>query len=1184
MPLIENWWSDRFKTLSSERPGPGFLPPNLERELHFDSLFLINVRDLPAPSPTAVPSHIPPTLEHIYATLPPKLFYDRQEHGWRYIDCFSSSSVQILQASRDPKRHPPIPGSHLRDRRPDCTVASQVISEHKKTTHHFHAYLSILDSAKLPNPLLHLNAPFPNQPPSPEDAFNQAKETPEGYLLDAFVCSLCQTQVYASPLIPAVIPGTIRDRLTVRLQRNPTVGHLPGASIGRGWGLILRILEGWLFDGKSSSLGIRGRTFQGSLGWNDEVADVFQCLGWTPITHDGDTDVSSIGPPSLDDPLAVGATLRAWIEISAYIASILAIDASLIEFNHDLKVSAVPCMDRLKDAVGINKMTWDLAFRPLPKFPLTDIMVTSFRILGLDPDSYSAHWLKYAYRQNLRCDPQGAPLYLDAFKFIAEAAENDLSELLNFFLVEKSKGYWTNSDYHQAIRLLGFGDDGYLRMEFEPNEVDGQFIVNAFSAAYNLLNQNSDPSRLDIERKDLREAALIAAQSTKKEDLVAYVDKEVGKRTRDPATAYTTLGANKDMDDDLVLAIFNMRAVDEPMQSVKWTEALETIALDRESARLKGFLETGVDPGSASTVAEVKPEFPRGLHQLGNTCYLNSLLQYFFTVKDLRDSLSSGTFDISAPVKDEDLKTTVIGGRHITHQELNRSRRFVALLNDLFQNLACAESPAVLPEVELAKLALLTSKDEETENRPEQEAAGTSTGSTDTDSTLVEGQTAIEDGSVPSSPPSQPMEFTPSSPNTVLGKRSSEQRDVEQSDRRSPMEIDGPSSPQAQVSPKFTPTDPAVDVEMQDVPSSSTVLPPPKTVAGPPPLPPRKKPEPVGEMMFGKQNDVSECMDNCIFQIECALQFDPTRSSQPEKPNVVKQLFYGKSRQRIKHFPESGKPEPTVSSKEDIFAQLLVNVSDEGLDLYDGLGHFLDDTVEFEGKQAEMEIDLLELPPILQIQLQRVQFDRDTLQAKKNNAYVKFEETLRMDRFMDAADPLKKEHSRVIQNQLRSCRNRVAELSERAGVTYSETLATAKSVLSGGLASLLPEADAELSTYLESESEFVTVELERSRSEARGAKQALETLWGDSSDAEYELCSVFIHRGNSPSWGHYFFYSRDLPNNPDQWYKYNDSEVTLVGKEEIFQDTTGSTANPYLLVYARKGANVIDTVHRILPS
>jgi ubiquitin carboxyl-terminal hydrolase 25/28 len=127
----------------------------------------------------------------------------------------------------------------------------------------------------------------------------------------------------------------------------------------------------------------------------------------------------------------------------------------------------------------------------------------------------------------------------------------------------------------------------------------------------------------------------------------------------------------------------------------------------------------------------------------------------------------------------------------------------------------------------------------------------------------------------------------------------------------------------------------------------------------------------------------------------------------------------------------------------------LVNVSDDGLDIYDGLSHFLDDTVEFEGRQAEMEIDILELPPILQIQLQvrcpvvssfhgllspnslqRVQFDRETLQARKNNSYVKFDETLRMDRFLDAINAPKKAQSRIIRNNLRRCRARIAALSQ----------------------------------------------------------------------------------------------------------------------------------------------------------
>jgi ubiquitin carboxyl-terminal hydrolase 25 len=136
-------------------------------------------------------------------------------------------------------------------------------------------------------------------------------------------------------------------------------------------------------------------------------------------------------------------------------------------------------------------------------------------------------------------------------------------------------------------------------------------------------------------------------------------------------------------------------------------------------------------------------------------------------------------------------------------------------------------------------------------------------------------------------------------------------------------------------------------------------------------------------------------MDNCIFQIEAALEFDEkhAESSKDGSRNIVKRcvimlsifcferisrnatlnfirLFYGRKRQRILPAADDEKPKPSVSEKEDIFAQLLVNVSDDGMDLYDGLSGFMDDTIDFEGKQAKMEVDLLELPPILQIQLQ----------------------------------------------------------------------------------------------------------------------------------------------------------------------------------------------------------------------
>lgn len=140
--------------------------------------------------------------------------------------------------------------------------------------------------------------------------------------------------------------------------------------------------------------------------------------------------------------------------------------------------------------------------------------------------------------------------------------------------------------------------------------------------------------------------------------------------------------------------------------------------------------------------------------------------------------------------------------------------------------------------------------------------------------------------------------------------------------------------------------------------------------------------------------------------------------------------------------------------------------------------------------------------------------------------------------------------------------------------------------------------DSDVVAQLDEEKTRIRNEIDTLRSRVEVLKKELENLWRDSKQAEYELTSVFIHRGSSPSFGHYFFYSRHLPENPDSWFKYNDSDVSVVPKDEVLADTTGSTANPYLvryfresvlyvipdndpqLVYARKGSNVVDTVKR----
>jgi ubiquitin carboxyl-terminal hydrolase 25/28 len=100
---------------------------------------------------------------------------------------------------------------------------------------------------------------------------------------------------------------------------------------------------------------------------------------------------------------------------------------------------------------------------------------------------------------------------------------------------------------------------------------------------------------------------------------------------------------------------------------------------------------------------------------------------------------------------------------------------------------------------------------------------------------------------------------------------------------------------------------------------------------------------------------------------------------------------------------------------------------------------------------------------------------------------------------------------------------------------------------------------------LKAEVTFVADELALLRIQATELKTKLEAVWAGSTEVEYELTSVFIHRGTSPTFGHYFFYARDLPRHPDRWFKYNDAEVTQVPRDEVFANTSDQTANPYLV-------------------
>ena len=185
-----------------------------------------------------------------------------------------------------------------------------------------------------------------------------------------------------------------------------------------------------------------------------------------------------------------------------------------------------------------------------------------------------------------------------------------------------------------------------------------------------------------------------------------------------------------------------------------------------------------------------------------------------------------------------------------------------------------------------------------------------------------------------------------------------------------------------------------------------------------------------------------------------------------------------------------------------------------------------------------------------------------------------------MDRFLDSANPEKKARSKVIHAELTASRERIQRLTQgKVCGLHSKTSSRSQRIQHAPFApafantadflsketTLNIPADEALLSSLRSEGELITEQLRMEREKTAQLKAQIEDIWKDETSAAYELTSVFIHRGSSPSWGHYFFYSRNLPDHPDSWFKYNDSDVSAVSKDEVLADTTGSTANPYMV-------------------
>ena len=180
----------------------------------------------------------------------------------------------------------------------------------------------------------------------------------------------------------------------------------------------------------------------------------------------------------------------------------------------------------------------------------------------------------------------------------------------------------------------------------------------------------------------------------------------------DVGQAYARLDiSDRTVDDTAVLASYEVNVDEQPSQIEDLNRALTAIARSRDSKTLLERL--GLESGATSYKIS---EWPVGIENIGNTCYLNSLLQFYFTIKPLRD-LVLNIDEHKMPTDEESLKSKRVGSRNVSRKEVDRAQRFVDELRSLFTDLITSNKKSFKPSPDVARLTLLSSSKAEIARR-----------------------------------------------------------------------------------------------------------------------------------------------------------------------------------------------------------------------------------------------------------------------------------------------------------------------------------------------------------------------------------------------------------------------------------------------------------------------------------
>ncbi|AET39551.1 ubiquitin-specific protease UBP2 Ecym_4514 [Eremothecium cymbalariae DBVPG len=806
------------------------------------------------------------------------------------------------------------------------------------------------------------------------------------------------------------------------------------------------------------------------------------------------------------------------------------------------------------------------------------------------------------YESQILLDPKNAGIYYDDLTFIANVkgshqlltftlkqnivGQEALNSALRLFHIDPSEtdpkqipdemllscykeeckygNTRQHADLRNALRLLAkYKQSEKLKfyVELEPFqqesqaysilEIDESVDIDIIETAYTIKVSDAPGLKVDCDR-----ALYTLAIAKRSMDLFNYLLQRCPRFQQFYHISYWSytsalqyLQVNVNATDDLILEIFRRKWAEEPVispdQFLNLKVALMKIAHERNSKLINHFLETGIIDTNYLTSGN----WPTGLNNIGNTCYLNSLLQYYFTISPLRDYIQNyedTASDLLLNMNQSGAMTKRrIGGRAVNKPEVERSVQFVYQLRDLFNDMAHSKERCVTPSRELAYLSFSPS----TTNVEFESAA----------------QVPFRDTTIllEQEPPNEDTEVFDISIEGSNVETEAAAEDIIADDNIDTKDESSSLSPSTSTSSSQKGNSMSNIVEENEPITSTCVA--------------KISPDQLENTLeIGRQQDVTECIGNVLYQIESAsvpLNFDEGH----EQYDLVKQLFYGKLKQDLIPIENPEKRR----TKFERFMSLLVNVGDHPKDIYDALDlYFRDDLLALGDDNARVRrsVAVEELPTILQIQIQRVYYDREKLMPFKSTEPLPFGEKLYMDRYMASTESellAKKQESLQLHETLEAIKQRRKKILSKndAGLTLKDSLKETKIFLES---SVLAESEGKiriekrnLIKQLDSFSLEIDKELSNLDDKIKDMENSISHKFDQFTNFGYNLFAVFIHRGEA-SYGHYWVYIKDRKNS-GIWRKYNDESVTEVPESEVFDFTEDNTATPYFLVYIKDG-------------